>query len=262
MKLGLAEMTVETAQPVFERVDSQSLHHNVVQQLARQILNGRLLPGSTLPVENELAQYFGVSRTVVREAVRVLVSKGLLSVRQGSGMRVQPAERWNYLDPLILFERVRSGHGGGLLNEVLEVRRILEVEVAALAAVRCTEEDVAILKTDLSDMQASLADPVRFTDLDIAFHEHVLEVARNRLLREALRPVAETLQTGRFLTTQVPGGMQMSMAGHKEIFTAIKNRDVEAARATMLRHVQQFEHDIRMSLSAADEAQALPNGDG
>ena len=262
MKPGSAERIGDSARPTFERVGSQSLHQNVVQQLARQILNGILVPGSTLPIENELAQDFGVSRTVVREAVRVLVSKGLLSVRQGSGMRVQPAESWNYLDPLILFERVRSGKGGDLLEEVLEVRRILEVEVAALAATRCTEENISTLQVDLSDMQDSLADPIRFTDLDITFHEHILEMAHNRLLREALRPVAETLQTGRFITTQLPGGVQASMVGHREIFAAIKNRDVGAAREAMLKHVQQFEHDIRVSLSTNGVAQALPNVDG
>jgi GntR family transcriptional repressor for pyruvate dehydrogenase complex len=222
----------------------------VVQQIAQRIVSGALRPGETLPVEPELAQQFGVSRTVIREAVRVLVSKGLLAVRQGSGMRVQPPEEWDYLDPLVLFEQVRSGQAEDLLDELLEVRCILEVEVAALAAERRTPADLAALHASLADMAQSLSEPDRFTRLDIEFHGRILAAARNRLLREALRPVTETLEAGRFLTIRLQGGAERSMGGHEEIYAAIEAGDAQAAREAMRGHVQQFERDIHASLNS------------
>ena len=234
--------------PRFERVDNPSLYQRIVQQITSQIVSGILTPGASLPVEAELAQQFGVSRTVIREAVRVLVAKGLISVRQGSGMRVQPPESWNYLDPLVLFEQVRSGRGEALLGEVLEVRRIFEIEVAGLAAKRRTPEDLTAMQTSLAGMEEHLGDPDIFTDFDVEFHEHILAAARNRLLREAMRPVAETLQTGRSITNRLAKGTEASMTGHREIYDAIEMKDVAAARDAMGRHVAQFEQDIRVSL--------------
>ncbi len=242
-------MRAEARTSEFERVDSQPLYQRVVQQVTSQIVGGILAPGSSLPVETELSQQFGVSRTVIREAVRILASKGLISVRQGSGMRVQSPESWNYLDPLVLFEQVRWGHGE-LLNEVLEVRYILEVEVAALAAKRRTPEDLAAMRTSLAGMDKYLDDPDIFTEFDVKFHEHVLIAARNRLLREAMKPVAETLQTGRSITNRLSGGAEASMVGHREIYDAIEAQDAVSARDATGRHVKQFEHDIRVSLRA------------
>lgn len=230
------------------RIATQPLHERVVQQIVQQIVGGTMPPGTTLPPEPELAQQFGVSRTVIREAVRVLVAKSLIAVRHGSGMRVQPSDAWHYLDPLILFEWVRSGYGEDVLNELLEVRRVLEIEVAALAAQRRTPNDLEQLHTSMARMRESLGDPDTYTRLDIVFHEQILAVARNRLLREALRPVAEAIRAGRFLTIRRPGGAQESMHGHEQIYTAIVKGDADAARAAMRRHVEQFERDIHASL--------------
>src|SRR3712207_72595 len=89
--------------PISAVIPAGRLHEGVVLQIARQITESSLEPGTVLPAEPELARRFGVSRTVVREAVRTLSSQGLIAVRHGSGMRVQPPDRWRYLDPLVLF---------------------------------------------------------------------------------------------------------------------------------------------------------------
>ncbi len=230
--------------PPYRRLEAQPLHQGVVSQVTRQIVSGQLSPGSLLPVEPELAEQFGVSRTVIREAVRVLVSMGLVSVRHGSGMRVRPPSDWDHLDPRILFEQVRSGGGDQVLNEILEVRRILEVEVSALAAERRTEEDLAKMHSALRGMEEAVRDPNAYTRLDIEFHERILAAARNRLLRDALRPVNEVLAVGRYISVRVPGGAEKSLRGHEEIHAAIERGDAEAARDAMRRHVQQFESDI------------------
>lgn len=110
------EAAAATSTLAYQPVNAQPLHRNVLQQIMRRIVSNELESGMALPAEPALAEQFGVSRTVIREAVRVLVSMGLLQVKQGSSMRVQEPEYWNYLDPLVVFERVRSGKGGELLQ--------------------------------------------------------------------------------------------------------------------------------------------------
>ncbi|MER3556407.1 MAG: hypothetical protein C4331_19270 [Meiothermus sp.] len=134
----------------------QQLHHRVVEDLIRSIIHGELPADHVLPPENLLAEQYGVSRTVVREAVRLLVSKGMLKVRQGSGTRVLGPEHWDFLDPAILFEQVRSGAGAEMLDEILESRRIIEGNAAALAARRRTGEDLAALRHHLGGMEQGL----------------------------------------------------------------------------------------------------------
>jgi GntR family transcriptional repressor for pyruvate dehydrogenase complex len=95
----------------------------VVQQIVTQILSDALAPGASLPSEATLAQQFAVSRTVIREAVRVLASKGLIAVKHGSGMQVQPSNQWNYLDPLVLFKQLRVKQDESVLDDLLELRR-------------------------------------------------------------------------------------------------------------------------------------------
>jgi GntR family transcriptional repressor for pyruvate dehydrogenase complex len=219
-----------------------------VQQIARQIANGALEPGTVLPAEPELAKHFGVSRTVIREAVSVLSSQGLIAVRHGSGMRVQPSDTWRYLDPLVLFEVIRSGRADALLDELLEVRRIFEIEGAALASERRTDEDLVTLRFILDRMVESIDDLDTYTRLDGEFHDQILAVARNRLLREALKPVAEVLDAGRAITIRQPDAVEGSARGHEEIYAGIESGDPDAAREAMLRHILQFELDMRNAL--------------
>ncbi|MGH2530851.1 MAG: FadR/GntR family transcriptional regulator [Thermomicrobiales bacterium] len=234
---------------LYRSANGRRLHERVVQRVARQIVRGELQPGATLPPEAELALRFDVSRTVVREAARILVAKGLVTVKHGRGMTVQPPDRWDYLDPLVLFEQVRGGRGQDLLNELLEVRRLLEGEAAALAAQRRTDQDVDALRQMLAEMDATLDDPDRFTRVDIAFHDAIMAAAQNRLLREALRPVAGILTVGRTLTSRVlPGAPERSQQGHQEILAAIVAGDPEVARLSMRRHILQFEDNIRSVL--------------
>jgi DNA-binding FadR family transcriptional regulator len=232
----------------YRPVDARRLHESVVQQLTKQIVSGALEPGATLPTEPELVQHFGVSRPVIREAVRVLVSKGLVVVKQGSGTRVQPPDEWCHLDPSILFERVRTDRNERLLDELLDVRRAVEVEAAALAAVRRTPDDLEALRAAIEGMRAVLGDPDAYTHLDIAFHERIFLAAGNQLLRQALRPISQALNVGRFISVRQPGAAEQSMRGHDEVFAAIEQADAEAARAAMRRHITQFEADIRAGL--------------
>jgi DNA-binding FadR family transcriptional regulator len=248
--------------PISAVIPAGRLHEGVVRQIVRQIADGTLEPGTVLPAEPELAKRFGVSRTVVREAVHALSSQGLIAVRHGSGMRVQPPERWRYLDPLVLFEVIRSGQEDDLLDELLEVRRIFEVEGATLAAERRTNEGVATLRSILDRMAKTINDLDEYTRLDGMFHDQILIVARNRLLRESLKPVAEVLNVARTITIRQSGTAEGSMRGHEEIYAGIQSGDSEAAREAMRSHILQFELDMRAALKVgvSDLSSKLADG--
>lgn len=248
----------------FRQVGVQPLHRGVVRQVAQRILSGVLKPGDPLPVEPRLAKQFGVSRTVVREAAQVLAAKGLISVKQGSGMRVREPEAWDYLDPLVLFEYSRSTGNEGLLEEVLEVRRILEVEAAGLAAQRRTKEELSKMRESLLGMEQEITNPEEFTRLDILFHEQIMQAAHNRPLRKTLQPITEVLKAGRYITNRQAclrtGGAQISQRGHEEIYQAVEKQDIPAARDSMQWHVEQFERDIHTGLLSSSVQEEVEYG--
>jgi GntR family transcriptional repressor for pyruvate dehydrogenase complex len=238
------------------------LHQRVVEELLKQIVSGALPPGTALPSEPELARQFGVSRIVIREAIRVLVEKGLVAVRHGSGMWIQPPEQWDHLDPMVLFERLRSSRDPSWLEETLELRRILELAAAELAAERRTPEHLARLNELLERMRAALADPSSYADLDVAFHEAIMEAAGNRLLREARRPLSDALFSSWLMTTRSPERLARTQEGHEAIYAAIAAGDPAAAREAMRRHLEQFEAELRADLALPGREALAAASDG
>ncbi|HEX2035032.1 MAG TPA: FadR/GntR family transcriptional regulator [Chloroflexota bacterium] len=225
----------EYADDEYPTLSTRRLHSLVVDHLARQIVGGELAPGTALPIEPELARRFGVSRHVVREAIRMLTAKGLVAAKHGSGVWVQPPERWNYLDPQVVFERARSGRDPTLLHELLVARRVLEGEVAAMAAAGRTEEDLAALRTTLEGMAAATGTIDAYVRLDMRFHEQVLAAAHNRLLREALRPITEVIKSRVLNMDQRPVSPKRSLPLHRAILEAIERSDPAGAREAMHR---------------------------
>ncbi|OLV18860.1 FadR/GntR family transcriptional regulator [Deinococcus marmoris] len=233
----------------------EPLHAAVARELMARVMGGHYKPGDLLPIEPKLVTEFGVSRTVIREAVRSLNDKGIITVRQGSGMRVEPPDQWSYLDPVVLFELVKAGRSPTLFDELLEGRRILEVQLVGLAASKRTDEDVQGLADLLAQMREHVRDPdpAEYNNLDLAFHELIARAARNRLLFEAMRPITEITRIGRFYTVSVSGGLELSLRGHDELYQAVRLQDVGGAQQAMLHHVQQFETNIRDTLHRQGE---------
>lgn len=229
-------------------VNARPLHTVVVDHLTRQIVGGALTPGTTLPIEAELARRFGVSRHVVREAVRMLGAKGLVTAKHGSGVWVEPPEKWNFLDSQVVFERVRSGRDPALLQELLAARRVLEGEAAAMAAAERTAEDLAALRQSIEAMAAAMGDIEEYVRLDMRFHARVLAAAHNRVLREALRPIAEAVRARVLAMDQRPVSPKRSLPQHRVIFGAIERRDPEGARAAMHRSLPLPHHHGRPSI--------------
>lgn len=232
--------------------DMARLHRQVMRVLLEDIANGTLEAGERLPRESDLAAQFGVSRGVVRECLRGLEERGVVVVRQGSGARVVPDAGWNVLDPDVLDALLRSGHAAAALFELLECRRVIEVETAGLAAERATGDHLSALSDALARMVAAAERAPRsqsaedlFHAADIAFHEGVFRAARNRALLRMVQPIQKTLINARRPLAAPERRFERALPEHKAILSAIAGRDPVAARAAMATHLATVESYLR-----------------
>jgi DNA-binding FadR family transcriptional regulator len=182
-------------------------------------------------------QQFGVSRTVVREAIKELETKGLIRVRQGSGMTVLAPEGWDMLDPDILAAEL-AGHGAEqLLHELTRVRIALECEMAEQAAWRVTDAQLVRMEAHLAYMRELGDSPDRYLDADLEFHDMILAAAGNRIAEVIMRSMHEPLRRSRRLTNQIPGGIASAQEFHEAIFEQLRQRNAAGARAAMSEHL-------------------------
>ena len=243
-------MTTSGAPVQFERSQypEQSLHGRIVHAIGRRILGGSLQPGALLPAERELR----ASRTVVREAVKVLAAKGLVESRPKTGTRVRTRDAWNLLDPDVLAWQ-RDGapptSHAAQLRALTEVRRIIEPAAAELAASRADGRDIAALEQALDAMEAASlpaggADVEAFVQADMRFHLAILRACRNDLLEQMSRVVYSALLVSFRSTSALPGRAKASLPKHRAILDAIRAGDGGRAAATMRRLVQSTAREV------------------
>jgi GntR family galactonate operon transcriptional repressor len=225
---------------------SAPLRQKVVLELTRRIVQGELPPGTLLPAEPRLCEEFGVSRIVVREGVKVLEEKGLLEVRQGRGTTVTPPGRWNPLDPLVL--GLRKGSQGFLAvqAELLEARKIFEVEIAGLAALRASADMLGGINHHLRRMDQLTQQPDLFHRADAQFHFLLVEAAQNSVLARLIEPIHGILTLGFRITARRPGVPQRAQVMHWAIFRGLENRDPQQTRQAMRDHLGVAEDDLNL----------------
>jgi GntR family transcriptional regulator, transcriptional repressor for pyruvate dehydrogenase complex len=224
---------------LFERVTREPRLSDKVAEMMRQtILSRQLAPGTPLPSERELGEQFGVSRTVIREAVRALAAKGIVDVRSGSGLRVASADEATALESLSWFIR-----GGRLeYSKVHEVRSTIEVEMAGLAAERRTEEELQAMRDCHARFEAMLGDIDQATAIDVEFHALIARATQNDLFSVLLGSIGDALIEVRHDTLAVGSG-QETIDAHARILDRIAAGDEDGARAAMRDHldtVKQF----------------------
>lgn len=226
--------------PRRRRVD---LVPSVVTQLQQEILSGQRPAGQALPPEAKMCLELGVSRTVVREAMRILQTRGLVVIAQGRLPRVKAADAAPVVDSLTTFLK-RTGHS---LVHLLEVRRQLETAIAALAAERATPEQL----TALEQVNAQLAQASSLSkgiELDLRFHALLAQATGNPVLGLLLEPLAHLMRLSR-KTTLSRTGMARAAAGHAAILAAVRRGDPLAAHQAMLEHLEKAEHDLGLECS-------------
>jgi DNA-binding FadR family transcriptional regulator len=230
------------------------------------IVAGAFREGDRLPSESDLVQQFGVSRGIVREALRGLEERGLVTVRHGRGTTVSPARYWNLLDSDVLAVLLQSRQSASVLSQFIECRKILEVEAAGLAAERATGQHLTELADALARMTAaaeraavSAAAEDLFHEADIAFHGAVFGASGNRVLSRLVQPVQRALIAARRPLAHPEARLERALPEHKRILSAIASRDPAAARAAMADHIATAERYLReytesLALGANEES--------
>jgi GntR family transcriptional repressor for pyruvate dehydrogenase complex len=224
---------------LFEPVSRQKTYELVAERLLALISSRRLGPGDAIPSERELVQLYGVGRSSVREALRMLESKGV--IRSGGNGSFTVADfgnaLGNSLDFLLAVEE--ADH-----VELFEVRRILEGEAAALAASRRLDPEVKKMATEIEAMEAGLDSQEAFITADLRFHLFVAEASRNRLIAHLMDAIRALLQRSLMSSYDIPGSPQGAIEMHRLIVEAIADRRPEEARQLMQEHVSRVERDI------------------
>jgi len=192
-----------------------------------------------MPPEAKLSAKLGVPRTVIREAMRVLSARGLIEVSQGRQPRIKPADPQDIVRTLESFLQ-RSTHS---LLHLIEVRRPLESEIAALAARRATSAQIAALEAANRRLAAAERIEAR-VDADMRFHDLLVEAAGNPVFILLLKALVNLMRRSRFETLSRTG-VARALTGHQLILKAVQHREPEAARAAMLLHLSQAEEDLQ-----------------
>ena len=210
----------------------------VVADLVAAIVTGELAPGDVLPPEGVLSQNFGVSRTVIRESVKRVEEKGLVTVAQGRGTSVNLPTAWNVLDPVVLSALVDHDDTLGVLDELTIVRGSLEASMAAEAARQQTPERVAELTQLFEQTEHHLGDFDAYNDADAAFHYAVMEQSGIRLAANITRILfARARESSRFTGHHGADAMAVTLEEHRSVLDAITRGDAEAAASAMHDHI-------------------------
>ena len=204
----------------------------VSDQLLAAIREAHLPAGAKLPSERDLGEQFGVSRTVIREAVRHLAAKGILEVQSGSGARVAELNHSGVTDALALFLRRRGPLDP---DKIDEVRQTIELEVVRLAAVRATDEDLAAIHEACES--AGHGDPESVAVEDVKFHRAIAAATDNELFLVLLDSISDVMMEIRRATVSRPGRIKVGLEQHRRIVEALERRDIEGAVSAMQDHL-------------------------
>jgi len=232
-------MIIQESEDTLPKLRSRRLVERAVDALRERIVSGAYGTDGELPPQGDLCQKLGVSRSVVREAMQQLQSQRLITVSQGRRPRVLPVGPEGMVDSLQLFIQ-RTGTS---LENLAEVRRPLEAEIASCAAARITDDEIQELRATITEMQTaeSIAEQV---EADMRFHRILATAGRNPIFGFLLDVLGELLRASRETTIGL-GGVEPALCGHREILTAVENRDSRAARQAMQDHLQASLNDIR-----------------
>ena len=214
-------------------VPSKSQHALIVQQLGLKIVSGEIPENEKLPSEAELCEEYQVSRPVFREAIRVLNAKGLTYSRPRIGTVVRPKEEWYLLDPDVLFWLIQTTPENEFFKTLSTVRRVLEPELAYIAASTATEDDIQNIKNAYEGMEKA-KNVEEFMQPDIQFHLAIAKATHNDLLAYMSKMLVLPLQQSIKVTSLRPNLQGHSLPRHKAILTAIENKDPLSARHASL----------------------------
>lgn len=231
-------------------VTRTTLTADICRKLANHLIRGDWQEGDKIPAERELCQRLGVGRASLREALKALEIMGLIETRLGDGTYV--CKRSEFFARPLLWAIASSGEAEA--HELSEARKLIEVELAGLAAERATEEELKMIGSYLDQMAEAGEDARKFLQADISFHIAIAEAGHNAILFNALLLIRNLMQRWIGGALTVPGVQDKALTQHKRILHAITKRDSAKARAAMQghleemsRHLVEVRHEARQS---------------
>ncbi len=234
----------------------RNFHGQVVEALGRQIGAGIYGPGASMPVEAALGEEFGVSRVVVREAVKALAAKGMVEVRPRTGTRVQPREQWNLLDPQVIRWRADHsaasiGRDAAFIADLMELRRTVEPPAVRLAAVRAQASDLEALRAAFAGMQQAVERQGNYVTPDLAFHGAILTACHNQFLLQLHGALSEILKVSFSISSRDPLRPALSLQLHEDLLLGIERHDPDAASAAAERLIARAGADLASAFDAS-----------
>ncbi len=228
----------------FETVRKVRRYEQVADQIRKLVSDGTLKPGDLLPPERELAAKLGVGRSSIRDAVRTLEVMGILEPRQGHGTVVRDLSTDALVVPLAsVLTRKRE-----MVQELLDVRRMIEPGLAARAAKNATDEEIAHMTAILARHEAKLRRGEQAVNEDDEFHYAIALAARNSVVLQVIDVLMDLLRESRSRSLQVPGRPKRSFDGHRRILRAIRRHDAEAAENAVRKHLTEIEEIVTRQL--------------
>jgi GntR family transcriptional repressor for pyruvate dehydrogenase complex len=218
-----------------------TLTADICRKLVDQLARGDWKEGNRIPSERELGQRLNVGRASLREALKALEIMGMIETRSGEGMFV--SAKSEFLARPILWAITEGGHVE--LSELIEARKLMEVELSALAAARATEDDLEKIREHLDKMEAAIENPDIFFVSDLNFHLAIAEAAHNRILLRAVQLIRNLMRQWMADAARLPGTPRLAFGQHRAVFLAIKEKNQAAARATMAEHLDAMATRLR-----------------
>jgi DNA-binding FadR family transcriptional regulator len=225
-------------EPVGSGYALRGLQGRVIDAIGRDVVGGRYAPGALLPREAELIAHYGVSRTSIREAMKVLAAKGLIEIRQKIGTRVRDRDLWNVFDSDVLTWQQQQGLSEAVMRDLIELRQIIEPATARLASARASIADLRRIEQAHRAMAEHVLDPVGYAASDVEFHMAVFGATHNALLQRFGHLVADFLRMSfaiqQHAVTHAGADFSKDAAEHLKVFEAINRGEGEGAAAAML----------------------------
>jgi DNA-binding FadR family transcriptional regulator len=230
---------------------------HTLDRLGEAIVGGRYAAGAAIPPEPALCDAFGVSRTVVREAVKSLVAKGLIVTGPKVGTRVLPEDDWNWFDPAVVQWKSKMGLTREFLRDLQELRRVVEPAGVRMAAERATAADIADIEAAYAGMKSAIDNGGDYVSHDLRFHQGLLQAGHNRMVVQMSKALGALLRTAFEISTTRPDGPATSLPLHRAVLDAVIARNPDAAEKASLVLIDGAQDDIEQVLASRRKLPSL-----
>ncbi|HEY8050215.1 MAG TPA: FadR/GntR family transcriptional regulator [Ramlibacter sp.] len=228
---------------------TRNVHGNTLDLLGERIVRGEWQPGAVVPPEPLLGEELQVSRTVVREAVKSLVAKGLVTTGPKVGTRVLPSEQWNWFDPDVIRWQSSAGLTREFLRDLQDLRRVLEPAAVQLAAQRATAKDIREIEDAYEGMRRAIEEGGDYVTYDLRFHQGLLRACRNRMIVQMSKAIGALLRTSFEISTTKKDGPAQSLPLHRAVLDAVIAHDPVRAEKAIRALIDGAANDIEQVLA-------------